>query len=95
MMSMFTPADWRDIRLVAFDVDGTLYRQRPLRLRMGRDMVLHSIAKRDLSVIGVVSAYRRRADRRSRATNDYWKLRPSATEMKTAIWPRVSGASGQ
>ena len=60
---MFTPADWRDIRLVAFDVDGTLYRQRPLRLRMGRDMVLHSIAKRDLSVIGVVSAYRRIRER--------------------------------
>ena len=60
---MFTPADWRDIRLVAFDVDGTLYRQRPLRLRMGRDMVLHTVAKRDLSAIGVVSAYRRIRER--------------------------------
>jgi FMN phosphatase YigB (HAD superfamily) len=30
MMSTFTPVDWRDIRLVAFDVDGTLYWQRPL-----------------------------------------------------------------
>ena len=46
---MFTPADWRDIRLVAFDVDGTLYSQRPLRLRMARDMVLHSVTKRDLT----------------------------------------------
>ena len=60
---MFTPADWRDIRLVAFDVDGTLYRQRPLRLRMGRDMVLHTVAKRDLSAIGVISAYRRIRER--------------------------------
>jgi FMN phosphatase YigB (HAD superfamily) len=60
---MFTPADWRDIRLVAFDVDGTLYRQRPLRLRMGRDMLVHTVAKRDLSAIGVISAYRRIRER--------------------------------
>ena len=63
MMSTFTPADWRDIRLVAFDVDGTLYRQRPLRLRMGRDMVLHTVAKCDLNAISVVSAYRRIRER--------------------------------
>jgi FMN phosphatase YigB (HAD superfamily) len=60
---MFTPADWRDIRLVVFDVDGTLYRQRSLRLRMGRDMVLHTVAKRDLSAIGVINAYRRIRER--------------------------------
>ena len=35
----FQPSDWKDIRLVAFDVDGTLYRQRPLRLRMARDQI--------------------------------------------------------
>jgi HAD superfamily hydrolase (TIGR01549 family) len=63
MMSTFTPADWRDIRLVAFDVDGTLYRQGPLRLRMGRDMVLHAVAKCDLNAIRVVSAYRRIRER--------------------------------
>jgi putative hydrolase of the HAD superfamily len=63
MMSTFTPADWRDIRLVAFDVDGTLYRQRPLRLRMGRDMVLHAVAKCDLNGINTVSAYRRIRER--------------------------------
>jgi len=63
MTSMFTQADWRDIRLVAFDVDGTLYRQRPLRLRMAREMVLHTVAKRDLSAIGVLTAYRRIRER--------------------------------
>ena len=63
MMSTFTPADWRDIRLVAFDVDGTLYRQRPLRLRMGRDIVIHTVAKCDLNAIRVVSAYRRIRER--------------------------------
>ena len=63
MTSTFTSADWRDIRLVAFDVDGTLYSQRPLRLRMGCDMVLHAVAKRDLNAINVVSAYRRIRER--------------------------------
>jgi FMN phosphatase YigB (HAD superfamily) len=63
MTSMFTQADWHDIRLVAFDVDGTLYSQRPLRLRMARDMVLHSVTKRDLTAIGVVSTYRRIRER--------------------------------
>jgi HAD superfamily hydrolase (TIGR01549 family) len=63
MRSTFTLADWRDIRLVAFDVDGTLYRQRPLRLRMGRDMMLHTVAKRDLNAISVVTNYRRIRER--------------------------------
>jgi putative hydrolase of the HAD superfamily len=63
MISTFTPGDWRDIRLVAFDVDGTLYRQRPLRLRIGRDMVIYSVAKCDLNAISVVSAYRRIRER--------------------------------
>ena len=62
-MSTFAPADWRDIRLVAFDVDGTLYSQRPLRLRMGREMVVHTVAKCDLNAISVVSAYRRIRER--------------------------------
>src|SRR5262249_51655939 len=63
MIPTFTHTDWRDIRLVAFDVDGTLYRQRPLRLRIGRDMVLHTIAKCDLTTISVVSTYRRIRER--------------------------------
>jgi FMN phosphatase YigB (HAD superfamily) len=63
MTSTFTPADWRDIRLVAFDVDGTLYSQGSLRLRMARDMVIDTVAKRDLNTIKVVSAYRRIRER--------------------------------
>jgi FMN phosphatase YigB (HAD superfamily) len=63
MISTFAAADWRDIRLVAFDVDGTLYRQRPLRLRMARDMLLHTVAKRDLSAVRVIESYRRIRER--------------------------------
>jgi HAD superfamily hydrolase (TIGR01549 family) len=63
MMSTFTRADWPDIRLVAFDVDGTLYNQLPLRLMMGRDMLLHSVMKCDPKSIRVVGAYRRIKER--------------------------------
>lgn len=56
---MTLPFDWADIRLVAFDVDGTLYRQRPLRLRMARDLLWHSVRQRDRKALTVLSAYRR------------------------------------
>ena len=59
----FQPSDWKDIRLVAFDVDGTLYRQRPLRLRMARDLVLHALTKADLAPIAVLGKFRRIRER--------------------------------
>ena len=59
----FRPSNWNDIRLVAFDVDGTLYRQRPLRLRMARDIVLHSLTKADLAPITVLGRFRRIRER--------------------------------
>jgi FMN phosphatase YigB (HAD superfamily) len=58
MTAIFTVADWSEIRVVAFDVDGTLYRQSVLRLKMMREMVVHAIMERNLDAIRVVSAYR-------------------------------------
>lgn len=63
MTPAFTPAEWREIRLVAFDVDGTLYSQGSLRLRMARDMVIDAVGTRDLSTIKVVGCYRRIRER--------------------------------
>lgn len=60
---MIGPQDWDDIKLVAFDVDGTLYRQRPLRRRMARDILLHSLTNGNVEIIAVVSAYRRIRER--------------------------------
>jgi putative hydrolase of the HAD superfamily len=51
--------DWDAIRLVVFDVDGTLYDQRGLRLRMLREMLGAAIRTRDVAFIRVLSAYRR------------------------------------
>jgi putative hydrolase of the HAD superfamily len=87
-MSTFTPADWRDIRLVAFDVDGTLYRQGPLRLRMGRDMVLHTVAKCDLNAISVVSAYRRIRERlAAQEVVDFERVLIAETAKATSMSP--------
>ena len=63
MMAPFKPADWAGIRLVAFDVDGTLYGQRSLRLKMARDMLFHTVMKRDFDAIRVVGVYRRIRER--------------------------------
>lgn len=60
---LFTSSDWDAIRLVVFDVDGTLYRQRPVRARMLRDLLLHSLWKRDLNVVSVLASYRRIRER--------------------------------
>ena len=55
--------DWDAVRFVVFDVDGTLYRQRRLRFRMARDILLHALLKRDLNVIAVLARYRRIRER--------------------------------
>ena len=52
-------SDWDGIRLVVFDMDGTLYSQARLRVRMTRDMLLHTVSTRSLDTIAVIRAYRR------------------------------------
>jgi len=51
--------DWEQIRLVVFDVDGTLYDQRGLRLRMLREMLGAALSERSVEFIRILSAYRR------------------------------------
>lgn len=50
--------DWRPIRLVAFDVDGTLYAQAPLRRQMAARLILHSILRGDRRTLAVLRSYR-------------------------------------
>lgn len=57
-MTIFAPADWDGVRLVVFDVDGTLYRQRPLRIRMARDLALHALTRLDLRTLAVLRRFR-------------------------------------
>lgn len=58
-MREFRAADWDAVDLVAFDVDGTLYRQRRLRLRMARDLALDALGTRSLRTPRILAAYRR------------------------------------
>lgn len=51
--------DWDGIRLVVFDVDGTLYDQRGLRLCMLREMLLAAIRTRSAEFVHILRAYRR------------------------------------
>jgi HAD superfamily hydrolase (TIGR01549 family) len=51
--------NWHEIRLVVFDVDGTLYDQRGLRFRMLREMLLAAVQTRDIQFIRILRAYRR------------------------------------
>lgn len=60
----FAADDWPAIRLVVFDVDGTLYDQRPVRLAMARRLLVHSalrLSARDLKALSVFRALRERA----------------------------------
>jgi FMN phosphatase YigB (HAD superfamily) len=54
-----SPLNWDEIRLVAFDVDGTLYDQRGLRLCMLREMLISSVQERSVGFIQILQAYRR------------------------------------
>jgi len=53
------PSDWGGVRLVAFDMDGTLYSQYRLRARMMRDILLDAASRWTLDAITVLRAYRR------------------------------------
>lgn len=55
----FGANDWDTVALVVFDVDGTLYDQRALRLRMARELLRHAAWRYDLQVAAVLRRYRR------------------------------------
>jgi len=53
-----TEIDWSATRLVIFDVDGTLYDQRSMRLRMLREIAGNALRTRSLRTVQVLRAYR-------------------------------------
>ena len=67
--------DWRPIKLVAFDVDGTLYAQRPLRLRMAARLIAHSLARRDHRIAAVLGSYRARREELGDAETEDFETR--------------------
>ena len=53
------PFDWSQIRLAVFDVDGTLYDQRRLRLLMARDLLFLLLSCGNTRFIRILRTYRR------------------------------------
>lgn len=56
------PAAFRGRRLVVFDLDGTLYRQAPLRRRMAVALALDAVRRRDARTASILRDYRRRRE---------------------------------
>jgi FMN phosphatase YigB (HAD superfamily) len=54
----YAQIDWAKVRLVAFDIDGTLYRQQQLRLLMAFDLLAYTLRSGDLAALRVLKRYR-------------------------------------
>jgi phosphoglycolate phosphatase len=54
-----TPLDWSTIDLVVFDVDGTLYDQRRLRLGMLKQLLVHTLQSHSLDTLVTLRTFRR------------------------------------
>ncbi len=51
--------DWDQFDLVVFDVDGTLYDQKQLRLTMMLQLLKHAMTKLDISIFPIIKHYRK------------------------------------
>ena len=58
-MKNFQHSDWEQIKLVIFDLDGTLYNQKLLRFYMIFELLKYTIIKPDLSIFSIIKNYRR------------------------------------
>ena len=85
-----SPFRWDDIRLAVFDVDGTLYRQSTLRLRMARDMLVQALATRSWTHVKVLSRYRSLREELGEAETDgFDPLLVSRTAEVTGTPPKA------
>src|SRR5262249_14391180 len=62
-LDIIGPRDWDSIKLVAFDVDGTLYHGQQLRLRMAREILIHTLSNWNFEIVAVLRTYRRIRER--------------------------------
>ena len=56
---MSRPLDWNEIDLVVFDVDGTLYNQRRLRVAMLRPLIAHAWQSCSIDALRTLRTFRR------------------------------------
>lgn len=80
------PFDWDTIHLAVFDVDGTLYRQFPIRLRMASAMLWHMLTTGKTSIPRVVWHYRRiREQLAEEEVRSFLQKAVTATAIKTGL----------
>lgn len=65
------PAFWAPIRFVVFDVDGTLYRQRPLRWIMARELIWDAVRGGGTLPVRVLHRYRKRREQLAESETSY------------------------
>lgn len=63
MIAAFEASDWPSIRLVVFDLDGTLYEQRPVRLAMAAGLLGHVARTGRFGDARVLAQFRRLRER--------------------------------
>lgn len=77
---MRPPLDWNAIDLVVFDVDGTLYRQRRVRLAMLRQLAAATLRTRSLETLRILRSFRNiREALGDEACDDFLRLQYSRT----------------
>jgi FMN phosphatase YigB (HAD superfamily) len=82
-------ADWQTIRLVVFDVDGTLYDQFQLRMRVLRDLLLDAARQRSAQSFTVLRVYRRvRESLADQEVADFERALVAETALLTGCSPQ-------
>jgi len=80
---------WEKVRAVIFDVDGTLYNQRSLRLLMLRDLIMyyfmHSSCWKDLLILHAFRRFRENMAERSQGDGEIYKIQCQLTAVKLGV----------
>jgi putative hydrolase of the HAD superfamily len=87
-MAQLPPFDWTPIRLIVFDMDGTLYCQQKLRSIMARELLAHTVTKLDNKTLPVINSYRRLKEQLAEAeTPDFEPLLVSRVAARHKLAP--------
>lgn len=90
MNDVFEGRDWSRIRLVVFDVDGTLYDQRPIRFAMARRLLLHALMTRSTRDVRALAAFRKaREAAAGRELERFEQVLIAETAAATGVDPRA------
>jgi HAD superfamily hydrolase (TIGR01549 family) len=83
-MGTIQPILWDNIRLVVFDVDGTLYDQRRLRIHMAQRLLSNAVQSGTLNTLRVLHAFRKcREELGARLCKDFTSRQFEETARRT------------